>query len=67
MEIANLLNRPTLIEFVDTGYSQSIEIEFLKNLLPRVDPLFDPDYWRNVVQHYVPLLVADISEAIAKD
>lgn len=67
MEIANVLNRPTQIEFVDAGYSQSIEIGFLNNLLPAEDPLFDPDHWRTVLQYYVPLIAADISEAITKD
>jgi nucleoside-diphosphate-sugar epimerase len=67
MEIANVLNCRTRIEFVNAGYSQSIEIEFLKNLLPALDPLFDRVYWRTVVQYYAPLLAADMSKTIAKD
>jgi nucleoside-diphosphate-sugar epimerase len=61
VEIAKVLERMARIECVDAGYSQAINTEFLKRLLPTEDPLFDPDHWRFVVQHYVPLIAADLA------
>lgn len=61
MEIANLMGRSAKIERVDAGYSQSINTQFLHTLLPDTDPLFDPDYWRHVLQRYVPLIAADFA------
>lgn len=61
LEIAKVLDRTTRIEFVDAGYSQAINTEFLKRLLPAEDPLFDPAHWRRVVQNYVPLIAADLA------
>lgn len=61
--ITQLLGRPARIERVDAGYRQVIDTEFLQRLLPADDPLFDPEYWRRVLQHYVPLIAADFANA----
>lgn len=62
--ITKVLNVPTRIEFVDAGYSQLINIAHLNDFLPALDPLFDPDHWRCVLQYYVPLIAADIAETM---
>jgi hypothetical protein len=67
VEIAKVLNAPTRIEFVDAGYSQLINIAHLNDFLPALDPLFDTDYWRSVVQYYAPLIAADIADDIIKN
>ncbi len=66
VEISKVLNRPARIECVDAGYSQLINIALLNDLLPALDPLFDPDHWRCVLQYYVPLIAADIAETMVK-
>jgi nucleoside-diphosphate-sugar epimerase len=64
-EIARLLRRAARSELVDSGYSQTIDSRFLHELLPDDDPLFDPGYWRRVLQHYVPLMAANLAQAKA--
>lgn len=59
-EIARLLGHPARIEMQDAGYSQMIDTRFLRALLPADDPLFDPDHWRVVLQHYVPLMAREV-------
>lgn len=58
-EIARLLDRTARTEMQDAGYSQEIDTQFLHALLPPEDPLFDPDHWRVVLQHYVPLMARE--------
>jgi len=62
LEIGMILNRTPYIDFVDAGYSQSINIEILYDLLPALDPLFYPDYWRRLLHQYVPLIASDIAQ-----
>ena len=64
-EIARLLRQSARIKIVDDGYSQTIDSRFLHELLPANDPLFDPCHWRRVLQHYVPLIAADLAHAKA--
>jgi nucleoside-diphosphate-sugar epimerase len=64
VEIAKVLDRTPRIESVDAGYSQAINTEFLRRLLPAEDTLFDPAHWRRVVQHYVPLIAADLAGTV---
>lgn len=59
-EIARLLDRPARTEMLDAGYSQLIDTSFLRGQLPADDPLFDPDHWRVVLQHYVPLMAREV-------
>jgi nucleoside-diphosphate-sugar epimerase len=64
VEIAKVLDRTHRIECVDAGYSQAVNTEFLKRLLPAEDHLFDPAHWRSVVQHYVPLIASDLAGTV---
>ena len=66
MEISKVLSLQPSIERVDAGYSQSIDIQLLNDLLPVFDPLFDSEYWRSVVQYYVPLIATDIAATMVK-
>jgi nucleoside-diphosphate-sugar epimerase len=61
-EIAQLVGRPARTEFVDGGYSQTIDVNFLRRQLSSDDRLFDRDYWRMVLDYYVPLMVASMSD-----
>lgn len=64
--IARLLGREARTELVDAGYSQTIDTGFLYRLLQADDPLFDPGYWRQVLQHYVPMMAANLAHAKAE-
>lgn len=55
-EIAHLLGRSPRLELIDAGYSQEIEIYFLRKHLSIDDRLFESDYWKRVLRKYVPLL-----------
>ncbi|WP_347255933.1 hypothetical protein [Brachymonas denitrificans] len=59
-EIAKILKREVHIETLETGYSQEINIDFLRSLLPSDDPIFDPQGWKKVLQYYVPLIAAEM-------
>jgi len=63
LEIARLLRKPVRLERIDAGYIQSINTAFQRDLLPSDYPLFDRDYWRGVLQHYVPLIAAEFESA----
>lgn len=54
-EIASLLQRQPQIVVSPSGYSQDIDIDFLKSVLGAQDAIFAPDYWRQVLRHYVPM------------
>lgn len=58
-EIARLLDRPASIEMIDAGYSQQIDISFLRKILPFDESLFLPGYWSKVLQYYVPLIAGN--------
>lgn len=57
-EIARLMSRSPRLELIDGGYTQEIDIAFLSEHLAFEDPLFGSEYWREVLRHYVPFLVA---------
>lgn len=61
-EIARLLGKRALIEMVDGGYSQNIDVSFMRSLLREDDSLLDPGHWMCVLQHYVPLIAADLKK-----
>jgi nucleoside-diphosphate-sugar epimerase len=52
-EISALLQRSPKLIINPTGYSQNINIEFLKKALGSQDVLFDDDYWARVLRRYV--------------
>jgi nucleoside-diphosphate-sugar epimerase len=57
-EIASLLKQPYRTVILDEGYSQNIDISFLRTQLSPNDPLFAPSYWKVVLSHYVPLIAS---------
>jgi nucleoside-diphosphate-sugar epimerase len=60
-EVEKNLGCSARIEFLDEGYSQDIDVSFLRCLLEDGDPLFDPIYWKLVLKYYIPL-IASISK-----
>lgn len=59
-EIAMLLERSANIVLVDGGYSQTIDISFLRSQLLPKDPLLDPNHWKRILQNYVPQIADNI-------
>ncbi len=64
-EISQILSHCVATEIVDEGYSQSINNSFLRSILSPDDPLFDPEYWRKVLERYVPLVAERYYDAKA--
>lgn len=56
LEIGDILCTSPNYEYVSGGWSQSIDISYLRDLLPPDDILFEEEYWRLVLKRYVPLL-----------
>jgi nucleoside-diphosphate-sugar epimerase len=52
-EISVILQRTPKFIINPIGYSQDIDIEFLKTVLDAQDVLFDDDYWVQVLRRYV--------------
>jgi hypothetical protein len=56
LEIGDLLCTPPNYEYIPGGWSQSIDISYLRELLPLDDILFKEEYWKLVLKRYVPIL-----------
>lgn len=65
LEIAGILNRNAIYTYTESGDDQSVEIDFLKTSLPSNDIIFSNDYWRLVLQKYVPLYLDDDNQESA--
>lgn len=65
-EIARLLGRIAQTSIDCSGYSQDVDIGFLRRILPADDVLLKADYWREVLHHYVPRFVQSESSSLAK-
>lgn len=61
-EISSILGREATSRIHEEGDDQSVSIDFLSAFLRPGDPLLQPNYWRLVLRHYVPLIMADFCE-----
>ncbi len=59
-EILKLLGVTCDIKEKSKGDDQTVSIDFLRESLSSRDPIFNKEYWRTVLEKYVPLLKARI-------
>lgn len=60
-EISEILGCPLKYSPSDSGEEYTIDLRLLKDILGEDDLIFSDNYWRHVLQKYVPLIVEDFS------
>lgn len=56
-EISKILHKEALFDLMDNGHRYTADIELLHKYVEESDPIFSPDYWKFVLNKYVPQLL----------
>lgn len=62
LEVKSILSSPSELNVLPGGDDQTVSIDLLRQYLDEEEPIFQPDYWKNVLNKFVPL----ISEKVAR-